>query len=110
MQLPVEDGSSRLMTLLLVIGLSLLSGIARFIASVDSWTLIGFFRGLCAAVFVGFNAHQLAEYYDLNGSLHITIVSVSAFIADYILVVLLKLSDEISQKPLKLLMEFLRRK
>lgn len=90
------------MTLLFITAVSVVAGCVRFIASADIHSLVGFVRGLTAAIFVGLNAYHLCRYVDLQPNLEIVVVSVSAFVADYILVAILKVVEYYSRDPVRL--------
>lgn len=87
-------------TFLYVLALSCGAGFARFMVGSEVHSLAGLARGLFLAMFVGFNAYVFASdiFGDKQGYVMV-LTSVGAFLADFILVALIKVGDQFSQKP-----------
>lgn len=79
--------------------ISLIAGFVRFVISAKAHSIIGLFRGLIVAVFVGWNMHYLTQHYGIKPDLQAVLVSGSAFVADFVLIGFLKMAEDFSKEP-----------
>lgn len=90
--------------------ISLMAGFTRFVFSAQPHSLLGLFRGLLIAVFVGWNVYHFAIYSAIPPDLRIVLVSAAAFIADFMLMGIIKVAEEFSKDPVKWLRGWVLRK
>jgi hypothetical protein len=80
-------------------GVSVLGAISRTIITEDRRTITGFLRGLVCAIFVVYLVGCFIKDYALTDGLSNFIVGVSAFVADDILLLLLKTGRMVTRNP-----------
>lgn len=84
-------------------GISTLAAISRTILSEDRRSFIGFVRGIVLALFVALMTGMLIQDYKFSASMSDAIVGIAAFVADDILMLVLKLAKMITTNPGKAL-------
>lgn len=98
-----EDDIKNLKALLGLLGISTLAAAARTILSEKDRTFIGFMRGIVLAVFVGVIVYMIMQSTEYSAWIKGATVSICAFCADYLLLMILSGARMIRDRPIEIL-------
>ena len=89
--------------------LGLVGGAIRIVVSKEHATPVGFMRGGLLACFVAVLTGSVLDSYNIDGNLKFAAIGVAAFIADDVLVGILRISATIRDNPREVIDLILRR-
>lgn len=80
-------------------GISALAAISRTILSEQRRSFVGFLRGIILALFVAIMTGMIIQDYNFSPSMYNAIVGIAAFVADDILILIIKAAKTATTEP-----------